>query len=78
MTRIEFGDALKKIQAELEKQAEDEVRKRWREEHGVIYVREYTVKAHLRPMRPKRARRRAVATARIRPVTDVVKAVLAR
>lgn len=56
--RPEWSRQLREIERELEAHAEAEVRRRWREEHGLIYVRTYTVQAYFRPRRaPRRSKR---------------------
>lgn len=57
MTEAEFKRMLRAFEKELKAQAEEEVRRRYREEQGLIYVRTYTVAAHFRPAK-KRQRRR--------------------
>ncbi len=54
MTATEMKSAMRRITREFKSSVEAEVRRRWREEMKLIYVREYTVKAHLRKMRPRR------------------------
>lgn len=61
MTQIEFNHAAKEMLAELKHGVEADVRKRWREEMGLIYVREYTVKAHVYKRRRKYRKLRSVA-----------------
>lgn len=46
MTRLEFSKVAKDILSEFKRGVEADIRKRWREEQGIIFVREYTVKAH--------------------------------
>lgn len=62
MTEDQFRKALRQIERELKLRAEKEaeIRRRWREERDLIYVKSYTVQAHLR-VRKRRRRLRAVA-----------------
>ncbi len=64
MTQLEFNRALQSIERELKNQAADEVRKRWREEKGLIYVQSYTVHAHLRRRKPRKGKLRLVHSKR--------------
>jgi len=61
MTELEFKRCLRQFERDIKRQAIEEVRRRYREEMHVIYVKEYTVKAHLRRMKPRRVRLRSVA-----------------
>lgn len=54
MTTRDFNKHLRSFQRQLQTMAEAEVRKRWREEEKLIYVREFTVAAHFRPYRKRR------------------------
>lgn len=56
MKAAEFRAAIRAIEREIKRRAEEEadIRRRYREEMGVIYVREYTVRAHMRPIRAKK------------------------
>jgi len=49
---------LKAFLKDLKAEEEEEVRRRYREEMNVIYVREYTVSAHVYQRKPKPLRRR--------------------
>lgn len=54
---VDFARALRAIKASLDgasEKDEKEIRRKWREEHGVIFVREYTVGAHVYRRRTKR------------------------
>lgn len=57
MTQLEFAKAAKDIFAEFKRSTEADVRKRWRDEQGLIFVREYTVAAHVYRRRNFRRRR---------------------
>jgi hypothetical protein len=51
--------ALRRIREQIDGASEAEqaeIRRRWREEHDLIYVRTYTVQAHLRVRRPRSRR----------------------
>lgn len=61
MTARDFSKAIKKIQREFEQYAEAEVRRRWREEEKLVYVKEYTVKAHFYPYKKRKKHLRLVA-----------------
>lgn len=56
MTQIDFEKAVAQIVRDFKHQTEADVRKRWREEHGLIFVREYTVKTHVYRRRPRKRR----------------------
>jgi hypothetical protein len=47
VTATDFAKAVAEIQKQMKHQAEAEVRRLWREEHGLIYVRAYEVQAHV-------------------------------
>ncbi len=51
-----FRQAIRMFEAELKKNAarEAEIRLRWRKEHELVYVKQYTVKAHMRKLNRKR------------------------
>lgn len=57
MKQSDFEKAVARILREMKRSAEEDVRRRWREEEGLIFVREYTVRAHVyrRRLRPRRA-----------------------
>jgi hypothetical protein len=57
LTPERWTAALRAIETEMRRTAEEEVRRRYREEHGLIYVKTYTVGAHFRPLRARRRRR---------------------
>lgn len=40
---------MKKFHRDVAEMGEDEARAQWREEHGLVYVKEYTVTARFRP-----------------------------
>lgn len=56
--RARMARALKAIELALKHAADEkavqEIRKRFREAHGLIYVREYTVHSHMRVRKPRR------------------------
>lgn len=56
MKAVDFRTAIRAIEREIKRRAEEEaeIRRRYREEHGVIYVRSYTVGAHMRPIRARK------------------------
>lgn len=60
MSNAEFQKKMALLLKTFEKQMKTmdefevkDLRKSYREEKGVIYVKEYTVKAHMRPVRPR-------------------------
>lgn len=53
MTQHDFNRELRRIQRELKSGIEAEVRRRWREERQLIFVKTYTVHAHFRPAKPR-------------------------
>ena len=55
--RVNFEKELREILAAFKAHAEEEVRRMYREEQGLIYVRRHVVEAYFRPA--KRRRRRA-------------------
>lgn len=63
MTQLEFNKATQDILVEFRRGVEADVRRRWREEQGIIFVRQYTVKAHVyrRPGFRKRRHLESVA-----------------
>lgn len=61
MTQRDFDKAVAKILGEMKTTAEAEVRRRWREEENLIFVREYTVRAHVYKRRPRKAPRARAA-----------------
>ncbi len=64
MTDVEFHRLLKQFEQQAKHTASIEaLRKEFREEHKVIYVKTYTVQAHLRRMPPRKRVRRLRAVA---------------
>lgn len=57
MTDAEMRRIIRQFERAIKSRAIDEVRKQFREESGVIVVREYTVKAYLRQYKPKKKHR---------------------
>jgi hypothetical protein len=55
MTQHQFDLALNKFFRDLQRATLAEVRKTWRDEHGMIFVRTYTVSAHFRVPKPRAA-----------------------
>ncbi len=55
-SKANFNKALKLFQRELEldAKAEAELRLRWRQRHELVYVKQYTVKAHMRKLNKKK------------------------
>lgn len=56
----ELASALAAIKRSLEgarPDTEQEIRKKWREERGLVFVREHTVPAYLRLHKPRKRRR---------------------
>lgn len=56
MTVATLNRNLKLIAMELRGGDEQDVRRKYREEKGLVYVREYTVGAHFYTYRPRRRR----------------------
>lgn len=48
MTQTDFTRSIRAFERALKRRAEEEVRRRWREEHGLIYVRRHVVPAYFR------------------------------
>lgn len=59
MNQKEFDVAVKRLLREMERDASVEARKRAREEIGMIYVKEFTVRAHFRKWRRRTPARAA-------------------
>ncbi len=53
MTQVEFNRAIRTIERQFKRQAIEQVREHWRKERGLIYVKTYTVAAHLRRVKPR-------------------------
>ena len=54
MTPADFAGKLRQIEREMKVDAEEAVRREWREGQGLIYVRTYTVPAYFRPVKPSK------------------------
>lgn len=57
MTEIEFKRAVAAIEKQLKRRAEDDARRMWREEKGLIYVKSYTVPSFVRRIRPPKVKK---------------------
>lgn len=57
MTQADFTRTIRAFERSLKRRAEDEVRKFWREERGLIYVKRHVVPAYFRKVnrRPRAA-----------------------
>ena len=68
MSELELKQAIRAITREFKHGVEAEIRKRYREEKKLIFVKEYTVAAHFRKVHPYRKPGVFRSAARLRSV----------